>query len=179
MEFPNKKYNIIYADPPWRFNMRKDKRGIHFVKYATMTTDDICNLPVNKITDDNCICFMWMVFPMIREGLRVMEAWGFIPKTVGFTWGKLYSNGKPFMGMGNWTRSNSEFCYIGVKGKPKRLNAGVRSLILSVPETHSKKPNRVRDDIVKLCGDIPRIELFARRKTDGWTCIGDEVEKNI
>ncbi len=179
MKLPNKNYKIIYADPPWRFNMRKDLRGIHFVKYPTMRTEDICNIPVNKISDNNCILFMWMVFPMLDEGLKVMRAWGFEPKTVGFTWGKLYSNGTPFMGMGNWTRSNSEFCYIGVKGKPQRVCENIRSLVLSVPREHSRKPERIRKDIVKLCGDLPRIELFARKKYEGWDAWGNEVPTDI
>ena len=132
-------------------------------------------LPVQDITADNAICFMWMTFPMIREGISVMEAWGFTPKTVGFTWGKLYSNGKPFMGMGCWTRSNSEVCYIGIKGRPKRVSAAVRSLVLTVPERHSKKPDIVRDKIVELCGDLPKIELFARERHAGWDAWGNEV----
>jgi N6-adenosine-specific RNA methylase IME4 len=79
------------------------------------------------------------------------------------------------MGMGNWTRSNPELCLLGIKGKPKRINASVHSVIDTHIEKHSKKPDRVRDDIIKLCGDLPRIELFARQKTEGWDCWGNEV----
>lgn len=171
--FPNKKYKIIYADPPWHFNDGADKRGVE-CKYSTMLTEDIKNLPVQSICDDDCVLFLWSVFPMLQEGLDVIKSWGFNYKTIGFTWGKLYPNGKPFMGMGNWTRSNSEVCLLGVKGKPKRVNAGIRSLFLSVPERHSKKPNGVRQNIVKLCGDIPRIELFAREAYEGWDNWGND-----
>jgi N6-adenosine-specific RNA methylase IME4 len=79
--------------------------------------------------------------------------------------------------MGNWTRSNSELCLLATKGKPKRVSASVHSVIDSRIEYHSKKPNCVRDKIVELCGDLPRIELFARQKVEGWDSWGNEVEE--
>ena len=182
--FPDKKYQIIYADPPWRFDMTKDTSGKDFLKYPTMGLDDIKNLPVDKITDKDCVLFIWCVFPMLQEGLDTIKAWGFSFKTIGFTWGKLYKNGSVFMGLGNWTRSNAEICLLGVKGKPKRINSGVRSLLLSIPREHSKKPTEIRGRIVQLLGDLPRIELFARPPKDllfedesyqGWDVWGDEV----
>ena len=81
------------------------------------------------------------------------------------------------MGMGNWTRSNAEICLLAVKGKPKRINAGIRQIVESVPEGHSKKPDEVRERIEKLCGKTLRLELFARQKTKGWSCHGDELSK--
>ena len=77
--------------------------------------------------------------------------------------------------MGTWTRANSELCLLATKGKPKRLSASVRSIIDTPIEQHSKKPDCVRDKIVELCGDLPRIELFARQKVEGWDCWGNEV----
>ena len=88
------------------------------------------------------------------------------------------------MGMGRWTRANSEICILGTKGKPKRVSAGVRQLIetfekpeiiQSIPERHSKKPDIVRDRIIELCGNVSRIELFAREKKDQWDSWGDEI----
>ena len=79
------------------------------------------------------------------------------------------------MGMGRWTRANAEVCLLATKGKPKRINAGVRQIIESVPEKHSKKPDIVRDKIVDLVGELPRVELFARNETDGWDVWGNEV----
>ena len=176
MKLPNKKYKIIYADPPWSY---KDKalagnRGA-CCKYPVMSIDEIKNLPVKDIADDDCILFMWVTFPKLNECFEVIKEWGFEYKTNAFTWVKKYKNGDNFMGMGRWTRANAEICLLATKGKPKRVNAGVRQIIESVPEKHSKKPDIVRDKIVELCGDLPRIELFARNETYKWEIWGNEV----
>ena len=176
MELPKKKYKIIYADPPWSY---KDKalagnRGA-CCKYPVMNIEDIKNLPVIDIADDDCILFLWVTFPKLNECFEVIKNWGFEYKTNAFTWVKKYRNGDNFMGMGRWTRANAEVCLLATKGKPKRINAGIRQIIESVPEKHSKKPNIVRDKIVELCGDLPRIELFARNQTDKWDSWGNEV----
>lgn len=176
MELPKKKFKIIYADPPWSY---KDKalagnRGA-CCKYPVMNIEDIKNLPVKDIADDDCVLFLWVTFPKLNECFEVIKNWGFEYKTNAFTWVKKYRNGDNFMGMGRWTRANAEVCLLATKGKPKRINAGIRQIIESVPEKHSKKPNIVRDKIVELCGDLPRIELFARNKTDKWDSWGNEV----
>ena len=176
MELPKKKYKIIYADPPWSY---KDKalagnRGA-CCKYPVMNIEDIKNLPVKDIADDDCILFLWVTFPKLNECFEVIKNWGFEYKTNAFTWVKKYRNGDNFMGMGRWTRANAEVCLLATKGKPKRINAGIRQIIESVPEKHSKKPNIVRDKIVELCGDLPRIELFARNQTDKCDSWGNEV----
>ena len=176
MKLPNKKYKIIYADPPWSY---KDKalagnRGA-CCKYPVMSIDEIKNLPVKDIADDDCILFMWVTFPKLNECFEVIKEWGFEYKTNAFTWVKKYKNGDNFMGMGRWTRANAEICLLATKGKPKRVNAGVRQIIESVPEKHSKKPDIVRDKIVELCGDLPRLEMFARNKRVKWETWGNEV----
>ena len=148
--------------------------------YPTMTIQDICNLQVDKIADKNCVLFMWMTFPTLVEGLKVLEAWGFNYKTVAFVWIK--QNKKTptlFWGLGFWTRANAEICILAVKGKPKRISAKVHQVIISPIEEHSKKPNETRKRIVELLGDLPRIELFARQKTKGWDVWGNEVESDI
>lgn len=105
-----------------------------------------------------------------------MKAWGFSYKTIGFNWIKKNKKSDSlFWGMGNWTRSNSEICLMGIKGKPKRVAANVHSVVMTPIEQHSKKPDEVRKRIVQLCGDVPRIELFARQYADGWDCWGNEV----
>ena len=173
----NKKYNIIYADPPWSY---KDKalsgnRGA-CCKYPVMSIDDICKLPVSDIADKDCILFMWVTMPKLNECLKVIKAWGFEYKTSAFTWIKKNKKSDSlFMGMGRWTRANAEICLLATKGKIKRISASVHSVILSKIEEHSKKPNEARKRIVQLCGDIPRIELFARQYADGWDCWGNEV----
>lgn len=181
------KYSIIYADPPWSYRDKAQagKRGVEF-KYPTMTIDDIKNLPVHRITDDDCVLFLWVTFPLLQEGLDTIKAWGFEYKTVAFNWiKKNKKSDSPFWGMGNWTRSNSEICLMGVKGKPKRESARVHSVIGTHEEVvyspireHSRKPDEIREKIVELCGDVPRIELFARESTDGWDVWGNEVECN-
>ena len=181
MEFPsNKRYNIILIDPAWTY---KDKalagnRGAG-CKYNLMTTEDIKQLPINSIADDDCVLFCWVTYPKLNEVFDVIKAWGFEYKTVAFTWVKKYKNGDNFMGMGRWTRANAEICLLCTKGKPKRVSASVRQVIETIPERHSKKPDIVREKIVELCGDLPRIELFARERVENWDCWGDDQNLNI
>lgn len=179
VQFPNKKYKIIYADPAWKYEDKANSgnRGVDF-KYDTMSLEEICNLPVKEITDDNCILFIWGTWTHIKEVQKVIEAWGFEYKTVGFVWIKNYSDGTHCIGMGNWTRANTEYCLIATKGKPQRLDAGISQIIESVNRQHSQKPNIVRDKIIKLCGDLPRIELFARTKVHGWDVWGNDEKLN-
>ena len=99
-------------------------------------------------------------------------------KTSAFTWVKKNRKSDSlFMGMGRWTRANAEICLLATKGKPKRISASVHSVIISKIQEHSKKPNEARERIVDLCGDLPRIELFARQYADGWDCWGNETDK--
>ena len=180
MELPDKLYNIILGDPAWSYRDKRDKHprlcGGASVHYNTMTVEDIKNLPVNKIADKNCMLFLWVTFPNLREGLEVMKAWGFDYRTLGFSWIKLNKkNKKPFFGIGYYTKSNCEVCLIGVKGKPIVASNFVSSVVMTVREKHSKKPDIVRDKIVQLCGDLPRIELFARERADGWDSWGFEI----
>jgi N6-adenosine-specific RNA methylase IME4 len=176
--FPDKKYNIIYADPAWSYKVWSKKGQGRSAEhhYLTMNIDDIKNLPIKNITDENCILFMWVTFPLLKDSFDVIESWGFTYKTVGFTWVK--KNKKTdswFWGMGHWTRANAELCLIATKGKIKRQSAAVHQIIDTPIERHSKKPDIVRDKIVELVGDLPRIELFARETADGWDSWGNEV----
>lgn len=177
-----KKYNIIYADPPWQYKVYSKKGQGRSAEshYATMSIEDICKLPVDKISEENCVLFMWMTFPTLKEGLKVIEEWGFKYKTVAFVWIKRNKKTPSlFLGMGFWTRANAEICILATKGNPKRISAKVHQVIISPIEEHSKKPDEARKRIVDLVGDLNRIELFARQKTDGWDCWGNEVECDI
>lgn len=173
----DKKYNIIYADPPWSY---KDKalsgnRGA-CCKYNVMKIEDICKLPINKITNNDCILFMWVTMPKLNECFEVIKKWEFDYKTCAFTWIKENKKSDTlFWGMGRWTRANAELCLIATKGKPKRQSAKVHSVVISKIREHSRKPDEVRDKIVELCGNLPRIELFARQQVEGWDCWGNEV----
>ena len=119
-----------------------------------MTLEDICNLPVADITDTDAVLFLWATFPKLREALQTIKSWGFQYKSVAFVWLKRNKNGQGwFYGLGFWTRGNAEICLLATKGHPNK--------------------------ILELMGDLPRIELFARRKTDGWDVWGNEVESDI
>ena len=172
---PNKKYNIIYADPAWSYtgNMMNSSATDH---YKTMSLNDICNLPVKKIADDNCILFMWVTLPKLNQFMNVIESWGFEYKSTAFVWVKKNKiSDSFFMGLGRWTRANPEICVLATKGKISRKSNAVRQLQIFPIEQHSKKPNKFRNLITELCGDLPRIELFARQKTPGWDVWGNEV----
>ena len=148
--------------------------------YACMTIDDIKNLPIQNIADDDCILFIWVTFPLLKEGLEVIESWGFTYKTCAFNWVKRNKKSPSwFWGMGYWTRSNSELCLLATKGKPKKISSSVHQVVDTHIEKHSKKPNVVKDRIVQLVGDLPRVELFARQSTEGWHIWGNEVDSDI
>lgn len=174
-----KKYKIIYADPPWRYNDRKCN-GACENHYSTMNIADICSLPIKDIADDNCVLFLWTTYPMLREAMQLIESWGFKYKSIGFQWVKQNKSGNGFFfGLGRWTRGNTEPCLIAVRGKPKRIANNISQLIFSPIQNHSQKPEIVKSRIVELMGDLPRIELFAREKTVGWDVWGNEVNSDI
>ena len=176
------KYQIIYADPPWSYRVwRKKEHGRTAEShYSTMTIEEIRTLPVAQLADKNCILFLWVTFPVIREAFTVIDAWGFTYKTVAFCWVKQNRQSSSlFWGMGHWTRANAELCLLATKGSPKRQSAGVHQIVMTPIEGHSKKPDIVRDKIISLAGDVPRIELFARQTTPGWDVWGNEVDSSI
>ena len=192
--FPNKKYQIIYADPPWSYKVwsedKKQAQGCAKRHYKTMSTKDICVLSVQAITDPDCKLFLWATPPCLPEALQVIKAWGFEYKTIVFAWIKTNKRQNQnqlsfipddfidrFYGIGHWTASNIELCLGALKpnGKLKRQSKSISQIILAPRKEHSRKPNEVRNKIVELCGDLPRIELFARQKTEGWDVWGNEI----
>lgn len=174
--FPNKKYKIILADPPWEYN-RQDGRSL---PYEWMTDEQIFSMPVNEISDNDCVLFLWVVSAKIDIGLETIKRWGFNYKTIAFTWVKTTKENKIALGMGNWTRSNVELCLLATKGKPKRENADVNQVVLAERKEHSKKPNIFRTKILRLMGDMqPRIELFARTKIHGWDTWGNDEKLKL
>jgi N6-adenosine-specific RNA methylase IME4 len=177
IDFPDKKYKIIYADPPWFYKDPKQNRGGATRHYSTMKKADIEALPVKDIAEDDSVLFLWTTMPKLLESFDLMKAWGFEYKTCAFVWVKRNKISPSwFWGMGSWTRANAELCLLAVRGGGvQRLSASVHSVIDEPIERHSKKPNLVRDKIVELVGDLPRIELFARESADGWDVWGNEV----
>lgn len=177
-----RQYQIIYADPPWHYRnySKKGNRGSAESHYPTMLLKDICALPVGLLAAKDCALFLWTTIPCLREGLQVLDAWGFQYKTIAFVWIKQNRRSDSlFWGLGHWTRSNAECCILATRGSPKRQSASVHQVILSHVEAHSKKPGETRERIVQLMGDLPRIELFAREKTAGWDVWGNEVPSDI
>ena len=199
--FPKKKYHLIYADPPWQYNSayiiggkNNRKRKQLEENYPTMTLEDIKSLPISTISQDNCVLFLWATPPLLPESLEVIESWGFSYKTIAYTWVKLEQDSRPFFGLGSYTKSNCELCLLGVKGNVGRLTKGntdpfeklcpisnSESQVITTtrinrdPIFHSMKPDKVAKSIERLFGDINRVELFARRKREGWDVWGNEV----
>jgi N6-adenosine-specific RNA methylase IME4 len=184
-----KKYQVIYADPPWSYyndttvtpDKNKSGKGVmRKVPYKVMSSNDIKALPVGEIADDNCILFIWTTDYHLATCCDVIKEWGFEYKTVGFAWQKLNKQGNPVCFMGAYTlKSGVELCLLATKGKKATkliMNRKVRALVSSEREDHSKKPDEVRDRISALCGSALKVELFARQHHNGWDSWGDEVE---
>lgn len=176
-------YQIIYADPCWPYEQRG--RGAAENHYRTMSVEEIAALPVGRIAAKNAVLFIWGTWPNLFECKQVIEGWGFRYKTLGFNWVKATKNGKTAWGGGSYARANSEFCLMAVRGNMSAISHSVHQLVeewedredlaLRVPVgRHSQKPAVVRDRIVELFGDLPRIELFARERVAGWDAFGDD-----
>ena len=174
-----KKYDIIYADPPWAYH---DTLGgnakMGAMPYPTMTNEEICAMPIgNKIAKKDSILFMWATMPKLQEALDVIKAWGFKYKTCAFCWVKQNpKSGGVYAGLGRWVQGNAELCLLATKGHPHRISKSVKQIVMAPRGRHSAKPSEVRDRIIQLMGeDTERIELFARDYADGWDCWGNEV----
>lgn len=174
IDFPNKKYKIIYADPPWDYGNTKNLKGkfwgIAEKHYKTMKFSEILSLPVNSISDKDAYLFLWTTSPFLKHSFEVIEKWGFKYSTVGFVWVKMKNDMSDFRrdGLGKYTISNAEYCLIGRNGKYFRNSKSVQQIIKTPKLGHSKKPDEIRKRIIDLVGDVSRIELFAREKAKGW-----------
>jgi len=178
--WPSGRFGVIYADPPWSYN---DKRGGKpawgAMTYATMPTRDIAALPVEGIAAPDCALFMWATMPLLPDAFAVLDGWGFDFVTCAFVWVKQNPKaGGIYSGMGHWTNQNAELCLLARRGKPRRVARDVKQIVLAPRGRHSAKPAEVRDRIVQLMGDVPRVELFARERVQGWEAWGNEVEAN-
>ena len=198
-------FNVILADPPWRYNSRADHktrfRGGAYGHYPLMSTEDICSLPVVDVVAKNALLFLWATFPMITDALEVIQAWGFQYCTIGFLWVKLnpgraayprarlaqelYSKGLigflnwlRFYGVGYYAASNCEPCLLARRGKALKPANKVSSLILAPRGPHSSKPKIVQDRIEKMypLSNYNHLELFGRRPRPGWICLGNDID---
>ena len=190
-----KKYKIIYADPPWQYGSKelygdkvngyKDGQRKRFAKleriYPTMSIQDIKNLPIRNITHNDSACFMWVTDSHLKEGIEVMESWGFKYKTVAFVWLKKYRTGTRVFNFAPWTLKSTELCLLGTKGKMSKYKTrnDIKALVEAERTEHSKKPQEVMFRIENLFQGLEKIELFARKKREGWDVWGNEVESDI
>lgn len=175
---PRRKYGAILADPPWRFRSRSEKGDGRSAKqhYDVMDLEAIKALPVRELAAPDCALFLWVTDTHLRQGLEVMEAWGFTFKTVGFYWAKTNRDDSFFTGMGYWTRANPEQCLLGTIGSPKRLAKNVARLVVSPRREHSRKPEEISLGIERLVGG-PYLEMFARTQRVGWDSWGNQVDR--
>jgi N6-adenosine-specific RNA methylase IME4 len=192
----NKKYNIILADPPWKLDNVKTGGSMNSgaaAKYRTTSTYDLCCMPVRYLLEDDCILFMWYLNSMPEDAIQLAKAWGFkkFLSMNGLVWHKLTKNGLTHFGMGNGTRASTESVMIMYNGSLSRLikDKSIRNIFEAKmpfdenkrgkPYIHSAKPDEVFDIINKLCGDVPRLEMFARKKVKGWDVFGNEAPNSI
>lgn len=175
MRLPNKKYRLIYADPPWSYD--NVRTGGSFTsgasqKYDVLPLQEICNLPVSEITHKDSVLFLWSTVPLLQEGLQVLNAWGFTYKTALF-WRKIMS-----LGMGFWFRNQVEVLLIGIKGTVKAFRLQRANFLQTKVRRHSEKPRQIYgllETISRKFNLEPKIELFARDYREGWDVWGDET----
>ena len=173
-------YQIIYADPPWECSTQNVAK-ISYIKnsgsyhYNSMGLKDICELPVNKITDNDSLLYLWARSPALDWALKVGIAWGFKYSTVAFVWDKQR------IIPSYYTPSQVELCLVFKKGRiPTPKGSTKEHQFLSEKRRrHSQKPDTIRDRITNMFPTQNKIELFARRKVEGWDCWGNEVESDI
>lgn len=191
-DLPRGHFGAILADPPWhfaawsKFKDLPDGSKTRAVEryYNTMSADDIAALPVAELAAPDCVLFLWSCWPTLDDAWQTIKGWGFNYKTCAFCWAKA-DNTQPDMwhpeipaqvGMGYWTRANTEPCLLATRGKPKRLNADVRQGIIAPRREHSRKPDEIHSRIERLVAG-PYLELFARQSRPGWTTWGNEATK--
>ena len=178
-----KKYQIIYADPPWKYQDKsKSHGGGAESHYPCLSIAEICALSIGDIAEDDSVLLMWVTMPMLEVGFEVIKSWGFKYKTCAFTWVKTNKDGSLYMGMGRHTRANAEICLLATRGKGvPRVDASIRNTVLLPRTKHSEKPDYFRKEIRFLYGIHPtKIELFSRKQdVDGFDVWGNEVESDI
>lgn len=186
-DLPQRYFGAIYADPPWRFDTwgsQENSKTCVDRHYATMDHHAIAALPVGDLAAADCTLLMWATWPNLLRAIEVINAWGFEYKTCGFLWAKAHANQLELfrddidgqIGTGYWTRANSEPCLLATRGKPRRLAADVRQVILEPRREHSRKPDCVYERIERLVAG-PYVELFARNRRRGWFAWGNELDK--
>lgn len=192
------RYSVIIADPPVPFEVwGKRRAGIDSrsadAHYSTMTWEDLANLGplINAVASEDACLFLWLCQPLLIETIHMVNSWGgWSYRTKAFSWCKLTpQNGASFhVGMGYWTRANTEDVLLFTRGNPSRVRKDVYQLlatlemspyevpaVLAPVSRHSQKPEEVQARVERLVSG-PYLELFARRQRPGWTCLGNEID---
>ena len=186
----SKKYQIIYADPPWDYTLIGKNFGSNITKlsdgsfravvsardhYATMTPMEISSLNIKDFVDTNCLLFLWVTSPLLDKGVEILALWGFTYKTIAFVWHK------EALMPGAYTMSSCEVCLVGKRGNiPKPRGVRNAKQFIQVKRTnHSQKPEEARQRIEAMFPSQNKLELFARQKVEGWDCWGNEVNSDI
>jgi N6-adenosine-specific RNA methylase IME4 len=178
-----KKFYTVLADPPWQFTNRTGKvapEHKRLARYSTMSTNDICQLPVSKLVKDTAHLYMWVPNALLPDGLKVMAAWGFQYKS-NIIWHKIRKDGgSDGRGVGFYFRNVTEILLFGVRGKNARTLAPGRrqvNYLATRKREHSRKPDE-QYDLVESCSPGPYLELFARGTRTGWTYWGNQADDN-
>lgn len=172
-----RKYGVIYADPPWFRNWIPQEVGHNEVShYDCLNFGDLARLPVTDLAANHCVLFLWTTDSYLPRALELVQAWGFQYWTVAFYWVKLNPAAKHvgFTGFGYWTRADTEQCLLATRGNPTRRAKDVRRLIVEPRLEHDRKPDCARDRIERLVAG-PYLDLFARETKKGWDCWGNQV----
>lgn len=199
------KYNLIYIDPPWKYNSRANHktrfRGGAEGHYPLMTMPEIAALPIPQLAAKDAALLMWCTFPYLADQIKLFDHWGFRFRTMLLTWIKLnpkgwdqpkddptYRPGKEyvlyrdglfhsvFFGVGYYAKSNPEVCLLGMRGQVPTVSNAVSSVIHAPRREHSRKPDEAYDRIEGVFGQLPRIELFARHSAPGWAVAGNGID---
>ncbi len=165
-------YDVIYADPPWRYNFSRSKSRAVENHYPTMLLDDIKAFPVPAA--DDAVLFLWATAPKLIEALEVMKAWRFT-YCHDILWVKLTKAGTPHIGMGYYVRNCHELLLVGTRGKPNVDLSLTQGTIGARRTRHSAKPVEGYELIEDACPGTRKIELFARNLREGWASWGNEV----
>jgi len=187
-KLPKHHFGAILADPPWSYWTYGGVNGIPArsknQSFGVMSYEELSALPIIQLANKDCILFCWVTWPKLPKCLEVISNWGFEYKSCAFDWMKADNSQPNFfeeeipaqIGMGYWTRANTEPCLLATRGKPKRLNADVRQGIIAPRREHSRKPDGIHERIERLVAG-PYLELFARQKRPGWTVWGNQTDK--
>lgn len=178
------KFDVILADPPWLYKREETGGSMNsgaLSKYPVMSIEAIASMPIGKFAAENCALFIWVVSPKLYDGIdEIWKSWGFRYVTKAWTWVKANKSGFGFFtGMGHYTRANTEDCLLCIKGSMPVASHAIQALIYYPVREHSRKPDDQYRKIETLYPNARYLELFARRKRQGWASWGNEIDCDV